>query len=73
MTGSPAPSCPHCGDDLVLEMDPASPPDALASVLLADPPFRYVCASSQCFSTQDGASTITPRTAQNAPLARGGP
>jgi len=48
MTGSPAPRCPHCGADLVLEMDPASPPDALASVLLADPPFHYVCTSSDC-------------------------
>ncbi len=48
MNGSPISMCPNCGEDLVLEMDPASPPDAQASVLLADPPFRYVCASSDC-------------------------
>jgi len=48
MTGSPTPRCPTCGDDLVLEMDPASPPDDQASVLLADPPFHYVCASPEC-------------------------
>lgn len=48
MTVSSIPKCPNCGGGLVLEMDPASPPDAEASVLLADPPFRYVCASSDC-------------------------
>ena len=48
MTGSPHPTCPACGEALVLEMDPAAPPDAEASVLLADPPFRYVCASPGC-------------------------
>jgi hypothetical protein len=29
-------------------MDPASPPDAQANVLLADPPYRYVCVSPDC-------------------------
>jgi hypothetical protein len=48
MTGSPMPRCPSCGAGLVVEMDPAAPPDADAIVLCADPPFRYVCASSQC-------------------------
>ena len=52
MTGSPIPRCPLCGEDLVLEMDPAAPPDAQMSVLLADPPFRYVCASSDCYSAK---------------------
>ena len=50
MTGSPIPRCPNCGEDLVLEMDPAAPPDAQASVLLADPPFRYACSSANCSS-----------------------
>jgi hypothetical protein len=51
MTGSPAtPKCPTCGEDLVLEMDPAAPPDGQANVLPADPPFRYVCASPDCSS-----------------------
>ena len=40
--------CPRCGEDLVLQMDPSSPPDDEACVLLADPPFRYVCPSSDC-------------------------
>lgn len=48
MTAFHTPRCPNCGQDLVLEMDPASPSDAEATVLLADPPFRYVCASSDC-------------------------
>ena len=48
MTASSNPRCPRCGDELVLEMDPASPPDSEANVLLADPPFRYACASSDC-------------------------
>ena len=48
MTGLPIPRCPRCGDELVLEMDPASPPDAQANVLLADPPFRYVCQAPDC-------------------------
>jgi hypothetical protein len=49
MTGSPTtPRCPSCGEDLVLEMDPAVPPDAQAQVLLADPPFRYACQSPAC-------------------------
>ena len=42
------PRCRGCGEELVLEMDPASPPDEGASVLLADPPFRYVCRSAAC-------------------------
>jgi hypothetical protein len=50
MPTSPYPACPTCGEDLVLEMDPAAPADAQASVLLADPPFRYVCASGTCSS-----------------------
>ena len=50
MTGSRIPRCPNCGEALVLEMDPAAPPDAQASVLLADPPFRYVCTSANCSS-----------------------
>ena len=33
---------------MVLEMDPDSPPDDEASVLLADPPFRYSCGSPDC-------------------------
>ena len=49
MTGLP--SCPHCAADLVLEMDPTAPPDSQARVLLADPPFRYVCASAGCSGT----------------------
>lgn len=40
--------CPTCGEELVLEMDPAAPPDAQAVVLLADPPFRFVCPSPDC-------------------------
>ena len=56
MTGSRIPRCPDCGEALVLEMDPAAPPDAQASVLLADPPFRYVCASTNCSSP----TTTTP-------------
>jgi hypothetical protein len=48
MTESPFPRCPSCGAELVPEMDPTSPPDAEASVLLADPPFRYVCVSLEC-------------------------
>ena len=48
MTGSPMSRCPSCGADLVVEMDPASPPDAHAVVLCADPPFRLVCASPEC-------------------------
>jgi hypothetical protein len=51
MTGSPDARCPGCGEDLVLEMDPAAPPDAQARVLLADPPFRYGCPSSDCSSS----------------------
>jgi hypothetical protein len=45
-----APPCPSCGEELILEMDPASPEDADAVVLSADPPFRYVCASPGCRS-----------------------
>ena len=56
MTTSSIPACPRCGAPLVLEMDPASPPDSQAQVLLADPPFRYVCASSRCSSSGSGAS-----------------
>jgi hypothetical protein len=57
MTGSPAtPKCPTCGEDLVLEMDPAAPSDGHASVLLADPPFRYVCASPDCSSRRAAGS-----------------
>ena len=48
MTGSATPQCPSCGEELVLQMDPASPPDAQARLLLADPPFRYVCPSPDC-------------------------
>jgi hypothetical protein len=60
MTGSTGPRCTQCGDDLILEMDPSSPPDAQAPVLLADPPFRYVCASSDCSSRSvDTASGAT--------------
>jgi hypothetical protein len=57
MTGSPTPTCPACGDDLILEIDPASPPDAGAEVLLADPPFRFVCASSSCSMARSSAGT----------------
>ncbi len=45
-----APRCPSCGEDLVLEMDPASQTEADAVVLSADPPFRYVCVSPRCRS-----------------------
>jgi hypothetical protein len=48
MAVSHIPTCPTCGDDLVLEIDPASPPDEQASALLADPPFRYVCVAPEC-------------------------
>jgi hypothetical protein len=48
MTGSAVPRCPSCGEELVLELDPAAPSDTQAPVLLADPPFRYVCESSSC-------------------------
>lgn len=48
MTSSPTPRCPSCGEELVLEIDPAAPPDAEANALLADPPFRYVCVSPDC-------------------------
>ncbi len=48
MTDSSFQRCPSCRADLVPEMDPTAPPDAEASVLLADPPFRYVCVSSEC-------------------------
>ena len=51
MSGSRIPRCPSCGEALVLEMDPAVPPDAQANALLADPPFRYVCESSDCSPT----------------------
>ena len=48
MTDSPFPRCFSCGADLVPEMDPTTPPDAEASVLLSDPPFRFVCVSPDC-------------------------
>ena len=48
MTAHVTPRCPTCGEDLVLEMDPASPPDRDSQVLLADPPFRYVCEGPGC-------------------------
>ena len=48
MTGSMTPTCVGCGADLVLEMDPAAPPDAQAQVLLADPPYRLVCTNPRC-------------------------
>ena len=48
MTVTAIPTCPHCGEDQALEMDPASPPDEEAQVLLADPPFHFVCTSSGC-------------------------
>ena len=51
MTAYVIPRCPACGEDLVLEMDPASPPDAQSQVLLADPPFRYVCDNPGCTPT----------------------
>ena len=51
MTGSTLPRCPACGEELILQLDPAAPPDAQARVLLADPPFRYVCESSDCSPT----------------------
>ena len=57
MSGSANPRCPRCGEDLVLEMDPACPPDAQATVLLADPPFRYTCASSDCHPPSVDART----------------
>ncbi len=37
---------------LVLEMDPAAPPDSQAVVLLADPPFRLVCSDPDCSRPQ---------------------
>jgi hypothetical protein len=48
MTASSMPRCPSCGDELVIEMDPDSLPDAQEGLLPADPPFRYVCASRGC-------------------------
>lgn len=48
MEGPMVTPCPLCGQELVLQMDPAAPPDTQATVLLADPPFRYVCASPDC-------------------------
>jgi hypothetical protein len=56
MTAPAIPTCPRCGEPMVLQMDPASPPDSQAQVLLADPPFRYACASSGCPSSRSGAS-----------------
>jgi hypothetical protein len=47
---APATTCPTCGEDLVLELDPAAPEDADAVVLSADPPYRYVCPSPDCQS-----------------------
>ena len=55
MSAPSTPRCPACGDDLVLEMDPAAPDDAQACVLLADPPFRYACASPACSFTTGAA------------------
>lgn len=52
MAGSRIPRCPSCGEALVLEMDPGAPPDAQASVLLADPPFRYLCTATDCSSSR---------------------
>jgi len=60
MTGATHPRCPGCGEDLVLEMDPACPPDSQARVLLADPPFRYVCASQGCSLTSLDTSPGAP-------------
>jgi hypothetical protein len=57
--GSASSTCPACGEDLVLEMDPAAPPDDQAVALLADPPFRYVCASEACRTRQE-SSLLTP-------------
>ena len=48
MNGPATPRCPACGAELVLAMDPAAPPDDQAVLLLADPPFRYGCASPSC-------------------------
>jgi hypothetical protein len=48
MTGSTMPRCPSCGEELVIEMDPDLSPDTQEGLLLADPPFRYVCASPGC-------------------------
>jgi hypothetical protein len=47
---APVTQCPSCGEDLVLEIDPALETDADAVVLSADPPFRYVCVSPGCRS-----------------------
>ncbi len=48
MTALPMPRCPSCGDELVIAMDPNSPPEGDEGLLLADPPFRYVCPSPGC-------------------------
>ena len=50
MSAHPMPRCPVCGEDLVLELDPASPPDTEGRALLADPPFRYTCPSLGCLT-----------------------
>ena len=50
MSGPAVPRCPSCGEDLVLEMDPATPEDGEAVVLSADPPYRYACTSPGCGS-----------------------
>jgi hypothetical protein len=57
MTDSPSPRCPSCNEELILRMDPACPPDSQAPVLLADPPFGYICTSSDCSSTSIDTSS----------------
>ena len=52
MTGPFTQTCHACHEELVLAMDPAAPPDEECSVLLADPPFRYVCVSATCSSSE---------------------
>ena len=48
MPAPAVPRCPSCGEEMVLEMNPASPQDDEAVVLSADPPFRYGCTSPAC-------------------------
>lgn len=48
MSSSPSSTCPSCGRELVLEIDPAAPSEERADVLLADPPYRYGCPSPRC-------------------------
>jgi hypothetical protein len=60
MTAAPFPDCPRCHEPMVLEMDPASPPDSQSQVLLADPPFHFVCVSGSCSSATTPREEVIP-------------